>query len=83
MRETEIKEINETANEIRKLTIEMIGRVGVGHIGGCLSIIEILAVLLKGVMPLKCVRSSTALMYWRWEGGLLLPGRPLIWRTGG
>lgn len=33
------------ADEIRKLTVEMIGRLGVGHIGGALSLVEVLTYL--------------------------------------
>ena len=33
------------ALDIRKLTVEMIGRLGVGHIGGALSVIDLLTVL--------------------------------------
>lgn len=35
----------EKAKEIRRLTVESIGKLGVGHIGGCLSIADLLAVL--------------------------------------
>jgi transketolase len=38
-------EIEAFAKEIRKLTINMIGELGVGHIGGALSIADVLAVL--------------------------------------
>lgn len=37
--------MDETCKEIRRLTIECIGSIGVGHIGGCLSIVELLKVL--------------------------------------
>ncbi|HOO31709.1 MAG TPA: transketolase [Thermotogota bacterium] len=43
--ETEIKYLEKKAKEIRSLTIEMIGRLGVGHIGGSLSIIDALVAL--------------------------------------
>jgi transketolase len=33
------------AGEIRKILVEMIGRLGVGHIGGALSIVDVLTVL--------------------------------------
>ncbi len=45
MNELKIKELESRANDIRKLTIECIGKLGVGHIGGCLSICDVLAVL--------------------------------------
>lgn len=45
-----IREIEKKANVIRKLTIESIGKLGVGHIGGALSIADILAVLYFKVM---------------------------------
>lgn len=38
------------ANEIRKLTIKEIGELGVGHIGGCLSLCEVLAALYFRIM---------------------------------
>lgn len=37
--------LEEKANEIRKLTIQAIGKLGVGHIGGALSLCEVLSVL--------------------------------------
>lgn len=39
------KYLRQQANEIRKQTIRAIGSLGVGHIGGCLSLAEVLAVL--------------------------------------
>lgn len=42
--------LRHTANEIRKQTIQCIGQLGVGHIGGCLSLAEVLAVLYFDVM---------------------------------
>lgn len=40
-----VKELEIQANVLRSTTIEMIGKLGVGHIGGCLSICDPLAVL--------------------------------------
>ena len=40
-----VKDLEFQAKELRKSTIEMIGKLGVGHIGGCLSIMDALAVL--------------------------------------
>jgi transketolase len=40
-----VKDLEQEAKELRKLTIEMIGKLGVGHIGGCLSIMDVLSVL--------------------------------------
>lgn len=40
----------EKAHEIRKQTIECIGKLGVGHIGGCLSLPEVLSVLYYDAM---------------------------------
>ncbi|MDR0404855.1 MAG: transketolase [Oscillospiraceae bacterium] len=37
--------LDEKCKEIRKLTLLTIGNLGVGHIGGCLSIVELLVVL--------------------------------------
>lgn len=42
--------LEQKANEIRKLTIQAIGELGVGHIGGALSICELLSVLYFDVM---------------------------------
>jgi transketolase len=41
----EKKRLEDAAREIRKKTIDAIGYLGVGHIGGALSIVEVLAVL--------------------------------------
>ncbi len=40
-----VKLLEEKACEIRKLTIQAIGKLGVGHIGGALSLCEVLSVL--------------------------------------
>lgn len=40
-----IQYIEKQAKKIRKYTLESIGKLGVGHIGGCLSICDLLAVL--------------------------------------
>lgn len=45
-----ISEIKKFAVEIRRETIKCIGNLGVGHIGGALSIADVLAVLYSGVM---------------------------------
>jgi len=45
MKSAQVIDLEKKAKEIRKLTIEMIGKLGIGHIGGCLSIADILAVL--------------------------------------
>lgn len=45
-----IKEIKKFAVEIRRETIKCIGTLGVGHIGGALSIVDVLAVLYGGEM---------------------------------
>jgi len=45
MTEAEQKDTEAFAREIRALTIEAIGRLGVGHIGGAMSIVDLLAVL--------------------------------------
>lgn len=45
MNEQELKVLKDKAKEIRKLTIEQIGNLGVGHIGGAMSIVEILVLL--------------------------------------
>ena len=35
----------ERSKEIRKLSLECIASIGVGHVGGCLSLAEVLSVL--------------------------------------
>ena len=45
MDEMTLKRLEDAAREIRKRTIDMIGFLGVGHIGGSLSIADLLAVL--------------------------------------
>lgn len=45
-----INEMKKFAVEIRKQTIKCIGNLGVGHIGGALSIVDVLAVLYSGAM---------------------------------
>ena len=44
------KELRRFALQIRKETIRTIGNLGVGHVGGALSICDVLAVLYGGVM---------------------------------
>ncbi len=41
----ELLELKEKAKEIRILTIDAIGFLGVGHVGGCMSIVEVLTLL--------------------------------------
>ncbi|MDR2765344.1 MAG: transketolase [Tannerella sp.] len=45
MKETELKMLVAKACEIRKLTIDAIGFLGVGHVGGALSVVEVLTLL--------------------------------------
>lgn len=45
MNSDKLNSLQSKALDIRKLTVEMIGRLGVGHIGGALSIIDLLTVL--------------------------------------
>jgi transketolase len=45
MKETELKTLEAKAREIRQQTIEAIGFLGVGHIGGALSVVEVLTIL--------------------------------------
>lgn len=47
------KELDLISIEIRKLILEMIGRLGVGHIGGCLSIVEVLVCLYFEIMNIN------------------------------
>ena len=46
------KAIKKFAVEIRKETLKCIGNLGVGHVGGALSIVDVLAVLYSGVMKI-------------------------------
>lgn len=45
-----VNDVKRFAIEIRKETIKCIGKLGVGHIGGALSIVDLLAVLYSGEM---------------------------------
>lgn len=45
MDKEKLEYLQSKALDIRKLTVEMIGRLGVGHIGGALSIVDLLSVL--------------------------------------
>lgn len=45
MDESRVRELTKVAKEIRQLTIDEIGFLGVGHIGGAMSIVELLALL--------------------------------------
>jgi Transketolase, N-terminal subunit len=47
-----VQMLQEKADEIRKLTIQEIGELGVGHIGGCLSICEVLSALYFDIMKI-------------------------------
>lgn len=45
MKAEKIKQLEKICSDVRYLTIDAIGRLGVGHLGGCMSIVEILVVL--------------------------------------
>lgn len=45
MTEQELEQLVKKAKEIRKLTIDSIGYLGVGHIGGAMSVVEVLTLL--------------------------------------
>ena len=45
-----IRELRQKAIQIRRMTLEEITNLGVGHIGGCMSVVEILVYLYGGVM---------------------------------
>jgi Transketolase, N-terminal subunit len=47
-----VRAIEQKANEIRQLSIKAIGELGVGHIGGTLSICDVIAVLFFGEMKI-------------------------------
>ena len=63
----EVQRLESKAKEIRKMTVDMIGYLGVGHIGGALSIVEILTLLYYRQMdvspaePKKKVRDKLVL----------------------
>lgn len=46
------EELEEFARKIRIETIRQIGNLGFGHIGGCMSVVEVLAVLYGGVLKI-------------------------------
>ncbi len=48
----EKKKLEEKCRQVRRLIMEAIGKLGVGHIGGCLSIVEVLVVLYYKVMKI-------------------------------
>ena len=54
MEKEEMKELEEKAREIRKITIDTIGYLGVGHIGGALSIVDVLTILYYKYMDISC-----------------------------
>jgi transketolase len=45
MEELELSKLQAKAREVRKAVIEAIGSLGIGHIGGCMSIVETLVIL--------------------------------------
>ena len=45
MEKNMVKELREKAKQIRKTTIEILGQRGFGHIGGSMSVVEVLTVL--------------------------------------
>ncbi len=55
-----ISMLTEKANAIRKLTIQSIGELGVGHIGGALSLCEVVAALYFDVMEVDVQDSKMA-----------------------
>ena len=55
MNNTEIMELNAFCKESRRLTVRQIASLGLGHIGGSLSMVELLAVLYN-----KCMRVDPA-----------------------
>lgn len=45
MKENELEQLKHKAREIREITTNTIGHLGSGHIGGCMSIVEVLTIL--------------------------------------
>lgn len=64
MDKQERERLENAAKEIRRLTIESIGRLGIGHIGGALSIVEILAALYNKVMKIDPANPALADRDW-------------------
>lgn len=50
MTESDIRELKRKAIEIRRLTVEQIAHIGIGHLGGSLSVVEILTYLYHRVL---------------------------------
>src|SRR5215469_4160785 len=67
METQELKQFEAKAKEIRKMTIDTIGYLGVGHIGGALSVVEVLTLLYYKYMdvstdePKKKIRDKLVL----------------------
>lgn len=55
MDKEELKRLEDKANEIRKMTIDTIGYLGVGHIGGALSVVDVLTILYYKYMDVSPV----------------------------
>ncbi len=53
-----MKDLKTVAKEVRKRTVECIGSLGVGHIGGCLSVVELLTVLYEKHMNIDVNNSK-------------------------
>ena len=53
MNEAEIRDLQRKAIEIRRLTLDEIAHLGVGHLGGCMSVVEILVTLYYRTMRVK------------------------------
>ncbi|MDR1130962.1 MAG: transketolase [Oscillospiraceae bacterium] len=56
MNETETRFLERKATQIRKRIVEAIASAGVGHIGGCLSVADVLTVLYYKHMRIDCGR---------------------------
>jgi hypothetical protein len=61
LNQQQIKELNRFATQIRIETIREIASLGKGHVGGTLSLAEVLAVLYGGVMKIDPANPG-------WEG---------------
>ncbi len=56
MKPYDLNELRMISNKVRKLIVQMIYRAGSGHVGGSLSIVELLTVLYFGVLRLDPAR---------------------------
>ena len=65
LKQNDVVALRRDALEIRALTIEMIGRLGKGHIGGSMSIVDVLALLYRTHMKVDPrIPGGTTVIAW-------------------